>query len=279
MTIMQRITFDFVIPAGMFVRRNSKGELLCSRNAHDVYWICESCGPVEPIACSNGFMRRQCTCERLAREKVISTQKQAISNRCYSWLGQEYILTDLEHTSFENFYPQHQTKNVKEYHGHLAMVRSYADRLVQGEQVENLMMVGSVGTGKTHLATAICNHLRAHHVSCLFCAVPDLFNELYSSTLPEQNQLLLQAGSTSLLVLDDLDKLHVRKDTNGAFQKETLYSIINRRYVKRLPTIITTNEQSDFSRWFDDATVSRLFERLTPLRMSGMDYRSRGRQS
>ncbi len=272
MTIIQRTTLNYIIPEWKFAFDS------VSKVEHDVFWICEQCGPVEPVVCINGFMRRECACERKAREKVTTTQKRAMSNRCYTWLGAEYMAADLEASSFENFYPQHQVKNAKEYHGHLAKVRSYADRLVQGEQVENLFMVGSVGTGKTHLATAICNHLRAHHVSCLFCAVPDLFNELYSSTLPEQNQLLIQAGSTSLLVLDDLDKLHVRKDTNGAFQKETLYSIINRRYVKRLPTLITTNEQSDFSKWFDDATVSRLFERLTPLKMSGMDYRSRGRQ-
>lgn len=278
MTIMQRINLAYTIPEWMFQQFTTNGERLCSRNAHDVYFNCEVCGPIEPVACFNGFMRRQCACERAAREKVVSVQKKEISTRCYSWLGQGYAATDLEAMSFENFYPQHQKEHAKEYHGHLAAARQYADQIVQGEQVNNLLMTGGYGTGKTHLATAICNHLRANHVSCLFCTVQDLFDELYSSKFEQQQDLLTQASSTTLLVLDDLDKLHVRAETNGDFQKKKLFSILNRRYLRKMPTIITANEQGDLSRWLDDATISRLSERLTPMKMHGIDYRQRGRR-
>ncbi len=273
MTTMHRITLAYVIPEWKFAFDS------VSKVAHDVFWICESCGPIEPITCINGFIRRECACERKAREKPATVQKKTMSTRCYSWLGTQYLAPDLETKSFENFYPQHQMKNAREYHGHLALARIYAGSIVDGKQVDNLQVTGSYGTGKTHLATAICNHLRANQVSCLFCTVPDLFDELYSRTFTEQEDLLTQASSTTLLVLDDLDKLHVRQDTNGAFQKSKLFSILNRRYLKHVPTIITANEGDDFSKWLDEATMSRLGERLTPLKMSGMDYRSRGRQS
>lgn len=276
MTIMQRINLAYTIPEWMFQQFTTNGERLCSRNAHDVYFNCEVCGPIEPVACFNGFMRRQCACERAAREKVVSVQKKEISTRCYSWLGQGYAATDLEAMSFENFYPQHQT-NAKEYHDHLAKARQYAEDIVQGQQVNNLMLIGSYGTGKTHLAAAICNQLRMHHASCLFCAVGDLFRELYSISFTQQQDLLTQVGSTTLLVLDDLDKLHVSVEKDGEFQKKTLFSILNRRYLKHAPTIITANK-IDLSKWLDQATISRLSERLTPMMMNGKDYRQRGKQ-
>jgi DNA replication protein DnaC len=272
MTTLQRATLAYIIPEWMF-RFES-----VSRIAHEVYWICETCGPMEPLTCANGYMRRQCTCERTAREKVISTQKKTISTRCYSWLGQEYLADDLATKSFENFYPQHQKERAKEYHGHLAAARQYAAQIVEKQPVDNILMTGGYGTGKTHLATAICNHLRIHQVSCLFCTVPDLFDEMYSSSFLQQQELLNQASSTTLLVLDDLDKLHVRAETDGAFQKKKLFSILNRRYMRRAATIITANEQGELSRWLDDATISRLSERLTLMKMHGVDYRQRGKR-
>ena len=84
------------------------------------------------------------------------------------------------------------------------------------------------------------------------------------------------AVSTPLLVLDEIDKLYVKETQDSmSFQQATLTEILDRRYRRRLPTIITTNAQEDLGKWLSGATISRLQERLTLLQMNGVDYRSR----
>ena len=80
---------------------------------------------------------------------------------------------------------------------------------------------------------------------------------------------------TPLLVIDELDKLYVKQKDDMSYQKATLTEILDRRYKRRLPTIITTNEQEDLGLWLSGATISRLQERISALPMNGVDYRTR----
>jgi len=271
MNALQRASTAYIIPEWKFERLQS-----VSRSAHEVYWICETCGPIEPIVCANGFIRCQCACERAQWEMLKNIHgEQPISTRCYSWLGR-HVIDDLADKTFDNFYPDHQPDRMA-FVGHRASCKIYAGQIVLKQPVDNLLLVGGFGTGKTHLAAAILNHLRVHHVGCLFCTVQDLFDEFYLSSFEGQSTIITQASSTSLLVLDDLDKLYVRKETDGEFQKKRLFTILDKRYKRGLPTIITTNEQTTLTPWLDGATISRLSEHLTGLEMNGVDYRARGK--
>lgn len=253
-----------------------------------VTYVCDKCGVVEPREVTiretgaTGYMRRNCQCEELAREKKYREQfaKEQreqrirwISARAYGWLKVDQ--SSLAEMTFDNFRPEMQPA---EHRAAIITAHSYAGGyatqcLANVAGQPNLLFFGNYGTGKTHLACAILNVLRENGVGCLFTTAQDFFDALYAADFDDKPNLLKSASDTPLLVIDDLDKLHVRMDTDGAFQKRTLFDILDRRYKGRRPTIITTNAQDDLSPWLDGAAISRLSENLQPLPMNGADFR------
>lgn len=274
---MTRLGSLFTIPEWMF---DERPHLVSRDNPAQLRYVCQECGIVEPKPVANGFIRRECACERAMRDNLAHEQfrqeTQAIlavqkTARTYTWLGGQE--DDLASKTFDSFTESYQPKAYQE-------AKAFAERIIRARAYSdtargNLVLMGSYGTGKTHLAAACLNLLRAQCIPCLFCTAQELFNTLYSRDFDGKLHLLDQAGSTPLLVLDELDKLYVRQETDGAYQKRTLFDILDKRYKRKLPTIITTNEQKDLGTWLDGATISRLYERITAVPMNGTDYRAR----
>ena len=279
------------IPAWMFKDRPE----LVSRNRDDVTNFCQICGLVEPSVWSNGFARRKCQCEEIQQfaeqreQRIHLLQQVRKPAKTYTWLG--HGLDDLyrkatderglESKSFANFDPTCQP-DMPAFQQHLFTAKMLASRIISSQKaqrvlVDNLILAGAIGTGKTHLAAAILNALREQGIDCLFSTAQDLFNALYAAKFDEKLELLAEVSTTPLWVCDDLDKLHIRAETDGAYQKRTLFDILDKRYKRGLATVITTNETGDLSPWLDNATVSRLQERLIFAEMVGIDYRGRER--
>lgn len=107
-----------------------------------------------------------------------------------------------------------------------------------------LVLHGAFGTGKTHLAAAVANHRLAQGEPVVFIVVPDLLDHLRSTFSPTSevtyDELFETVRNTPLLILDDLGS-----QTSTEWAKEKLYQILNHRYNKGLPTVITTNLSPD----------------------------------
>lgn len=117
---------------------------------------------------------------------------------------------------------------------------------------------GPIGTGKTHLAVAL---LRDHILECetqtlppvRFVRMVDLLKEIRQtfkedSQVNEQDLLIYYGLEVELLVLDDLG---VEKITDWVLQ--TLYDLIDKRYVELKSTIITSNiPLKDFERLYGE---------------------------
>lgn len=138
-----------------------------------------------------------------------------------------------------------------------------------------LLISGSVGVGKTHLAVAIAQHVIEHHsLPAYFAAVPDLMDHLRSSFAPGASEgydeRFEEIRTAALLVLDDLGT-----ENATPWAQEKLYQIINHRHVERLPTVITTNVDL---RKIDDRIASRMLDhRLTThVEMDAPDFRRPG---
>ncbi len=259
---------------------------IASTDPAQVRWTCEKHGVIEPKEHANGWTRRECPCEKAAREAqqygmLMQVNKQLTfkqkADRTYTWLGKDATEIGLEERAFTNFHPDAQPK-VIEFKTHLATAKMYASQVIssnqqQKVQIDNLMMKGGYGTGKTHLAAAILNELRARGIGCLFCTAQNLFNALYAADFDGKQEIISQLGTTPLAVIDELDGLHLGKDTAGEFQRKTLFDILNRRYQRQLPTVLITNVQDDLSPWLEGKAISRLFEHMTVLKMFGVDYR------
>ena len=156
---------------------------------------------------------------------------------------------------------------------HELMTGEYVDRH------ENVLIVGSSGTGKTHLASALgfAGCMQGRHVR--FFTVKALVTHLVEMT--EQRQLertLRQLERQDILILDELGYVPFSK--TGA---ELLFEVISRAYERR-SLIVTTN--LPFESWTEvfgserltGALLDRLTHRVHILEANGPSYRLRESQ-
>ena len=162
-------------------------------------------------------------------------------------------------------------------HRALASTHAYVQRWSERERPDGwLLLMGSCGVGKTHLAVAAAAERQNRGDDIFFATVVDLLDQLrgaFSDDSPIAHADLLQRIRTAqLLVLDDMGS-----ERHTPFAEDKLFQIINYRYEERLPTIVTT---SAFPAELDSMRpriASRLFDNMvvTMLMMEGPDYRRR----
>ena len=127
-------------------------------------------------------------------------------------------------------------------------------------QGNGLLFVGTVGTGKTHLAASIANYIiKDLGIPVIVLNVTELFEKLRNFS--ETNNTLKELKKIPLLILDDIGK-------------EKLYEIINARYEDYLPVVITSNDTpANMEKNLGSATYSRLCEMCELITMTGRDWR------
>lgn len=105
-----------------------------------------------------------------------------------------------------------------------------------------LLLIGGYGCGKTHLAAAIANDVLERGITPLFVTVPDLLDHLRATFAPSSpegySERFQRVRDSRLLILDDLGT-----ENASPWALEKLFQILNYRYMSRLPTVITTNQE------------------------------------
>jgi len=105
-----------------------------------------------------------------------------------------------------------------------------------------LVLSGSYGCGKTHLAAAIANDRLDRGQPVVFVVVPDLLDHLRTTFGPNSevryDQMFEQVRNTRLLILDDFGA-----QSATPWAQEKIFQILNHRYNAQLPTVITTNQR------------------------------------
>lgn len=134
-----------------------------------------------------------------------------------------------------------------------------------------MVLMGTYGCGKTHLAAAIANTCVEYGMNTLFLTVPDLLDWLrysYDSSDTTFEQRFEEIRNVALLVLDDLGSQNSTK-----WAAEKLFQIIDYRYSRKLPLVVTTNLTFED---LDDRIRSRLQDPdlATRVRISAPDYRA-----
>lgn len=143
-----------------------------------------------------------------------------------------------------------------------------------------LLLMGSVGVGKTHLAVSILKALTERGFLCRFYEFGALLKEIQNSYNPVSQvtelKVLQPIFDCEILVLDEIG---ASKPTDWV--RDTMAHIINTRYNDKKLTIFTTN-YSDERKIERDETLedrigvrlrSRLFEMCKTVQIDGFDFR------
>jgi DNA replication protein DnaC len=141
----------------------------------------------------------------------------------------------------------------------------------------NVILVGSVGVGKTHIATALGYQACLNNQNVLFTSAIDAVNNLVAAQHAGQlKQELKKYLKPSLLLLDELGYLPI--DKIGA---DLLFQIISQRY-EQGSIIITTNRVfKDWPTIFNNdstltsALLDRLLHHTEAVIIEGDSYRMR----
>ena len=152
-------------------------------------------------------------------------------------------------------------------------LRAYAEAWDGPERGWYLM--GPVGTGKSHLAHAVGNTLRAQGIPVLVASVPLWLDRLRAAYEAHDDQedrgdrLMREMATLPLVILDDLG---AERPTEWALER--LYLVIDQRYQACLPVGITTNwRPGDLADVLGSRIVSRLVEMCDLYTLDGGDYR------
>jgi DNA replication protein DnaC len=121
----------------------------------------------------------------------------------------------------------------------------------------SLLILGNVGTGKTFQAYGAVRALAHSGISCpwLFTTAADLYADLRPRDRGQAADFDRYAD-TALLVLDDLGAAKASE-----WNEEINYRLINHRYDRELPTIVTSNlGPRDLAGVIGERVASRLAE-------------------
>ena len=234
--------------------------------------VCSECQGTGWKTLQNGADRRvtRCNCRLQARTESL--------------LNAARIPKRYEHCELSNF-------EFDGPHRGLASARMAACKFVEEYPVDStgLLLIGSIGVGKTHLAVGIVRELiLSKGIACLFYDYRELLKQIqnsYNDTVKATElEVLRPVFDTEVLVLDELGAV---KPTEWVW--DTVSLILNTRYNDNRTTIITTNfddrpagvvagprgaaREETLGDRIGERMRSRLHEMCRIIKMEGQDFR------
>ena len=171
---------------------------------------------------------KECECRSLR----IAEEKLKISG----------VSEEFRQMRFENFSYERYSKNFSD---------------IRAARQNSIMFLGQVGSGKTHLSMAIANSLLDKSIGVIYMPFRDSITKIKQSITDEvnYNKEMELYKNAQVLLIDDLFKGSVTTaDINAMF------SIINYRYMKKLPIIVSSEKNINELLAIDEAIASRLIE-------------------
>ena len=119
----------------------------------------------------------------------------------------------------------------------------------------NLILGGTVGIGKGHLAAALAIHFISQGWKVAWIECSRLFRDYHAAYKTNSNEEMAdRLGTVGLLVLDEICLRDMPADG-----EEILFSILDRRHKDSKPTILLSNKPAiEVKKWLGDRITDRL---------------------
>lgn len=186
-----------------------------------------------------------------------AAERHAMEQRLERLLGRALIPKRFASLGFDSYHPDNdRAARVK-----AACVRyaeRFEERLAMGG---GLTLCGNTGTGKTHLACAIANHvMREHGRTALFTSITRMSARIKSSYSPgapmTEEQAITVFVEPDLLIIDELGAQR-GTETELLLAQE----VINERYLDVRPTILISNlSEQELAQFVGDRAMNRMLE-------------------
>jgi len=238
--------------------------------------VCQQCGGTGWREIASGGERRVVRCECFVK---VQTQRLIRS----SGIPARYARCD---------FSSYQTENTTALEAAKITVEKWAAQYPIDRT--GLLLVGSSGVGKTHLAVAALRQLVSKGVHCQFCDYRELLKQIQNSYNPSvqatELEVLQPVFESEVLLLDDLGAV---KPSEWVW--DTVSLILNSRYNDNRTTIITANfvdgparnaaisgtqaagREETLGDRIGERMRSRLFEMCRLVQIQGKDFRQRFR--
>ena len=210
-----------------------------------------------------------------------------LTTRAARLLARAKIPPRYEHCSLDSYDTAFRGADRSLAAAHL-MARKFVEDYPVNTEGKGLLLSGSIGVGKTHLAVGILHALvMLKGAQSLFCDYRELLKEIQHSYNPQvamtELQVLEPVFKAEVLVIDELG---AQKPTDWVW--DTVALILNTRYNLKRTTIITTNfadrapgtasqigdkREESLGDRIGERMRSRLSEMCVTIEISGQDLR------
>lgn len=150
---------------------------------------------------------------------------------------------------------------------------------IRTQRNNSIAFLCQVGAGKTHLSIAIANVLMQNYVGVRYMPYREAIVTLKQNVMDEEvyQKEISKYKNAPVLLIDDLYKGAMRNGKINEADINPIYEIINYRYLKQMPIIVSSEYSTDKLLEFDEAIGSRIIEmckgRIFEFEGSELDYR------
>lgn len=267
-----------MIPIKALIDRTMPGMTLDFETVRQT--VCSGCGqpvtirrtvmPIGPHRGKRISLAFGCQCAELAMvRELLRKREEKRKQRIHDLFDQNSLINQgLKQAAFDNFHPDNER---------LAQAKTICFQYAQtfSRQSGNLLLSGSYGVGKSHLAVSIIRQLMENGWTGLFISVPKLLTKLkatYSRHSEQtEDQLLSALEKVDCLVLDDIGAEY-GNDHSGSWAAAKLFEVVDSRLGK--PTIYTTNLNGhELQTKVGPRNFSRIMQDTKVVKMNCEDYR------
>lgn len=150
---------------------------------------------------------------------------------------------------------------------------------IRTERNNSISLLGQPGSGKTHLTIAIANALLKQGIGVIYMQYCEVVTHLKQIIRDEEQyqKEIKKYKLAPVLLIDDLFKNSTRNGKMNESELGIMFEIINHRYLKQLPVLVSSEHDIDKLISFDDATGGRIAEmckgRIIELKGKELNYR------